>query len=474
MNNLSLTRFLVLMALTGVLLISSCGDEPLINPLDDDTNLVSDNPAEIQVAWNHVFLQVERYATGYRPGPAPRALAYIGLAAYEACVSGMPDYNSLKFRYSGLNLPDPDPTVTYHWPSVVHGVYSEMMPYFFPDPHPDARVQWDALVSNYNAKFQAEAGIERFTASIAYGKSIGEAMWNWSITDPYGHDAYKNPFGNYSTGETYNWQEHYDAPGDWVATLPGPGAGMGPFFGRARTFAITADEKVAWDPTGYYKMRYETNVHSEYYSQALQTYTKNAALDYETEWIGEFWSDDLVNLTFSPGPRWVAVASQVIVHENANLETALETYAKVGMALNDAAVGCWHSKYLYNVERPVTYIQTYIDPNYKPNLDNPLTGEEGISPSFPAYPSGHSTMGAAGAEALASVFGYAYSMTDRCHQGRTQFEGTPRTFGSFYEMALENAWSRVLLGVHWRMDSDEGVRFGTVIGRKINALPWKN
>ncbi|MBK9108299.1 MAG: phosphatase PAP2 family protein [Saprospiraceae bacterium] len=114
-----------------------------------------------------------------------------------------------------------------------------------------------------------------------------------------------------------------------------------------------------------------------------------------------------------------------------------------------------------------------IDPNYKPNLDNPLTGDVGFTPPFPAYPSGHSTMGAAGAEALASVFGYSYSMTDRCHEGRVEFEGVPRTFGSLYEMALENAWSRVLLGVHWRMDCDEGVRYGTVIGRKINALPWK-
>ncbi len=55
-------------------------------------------------------------------------------------------------------------------------------------------------------------------------------------------------------------------------------------------------------------------------------------------------------------------------------------------------------------------------------------------------------MGAAGAEALASVFGYAYSMTDNCHLNRTEFEGVPRTFGSFHEMADENAWSRVLLG----------------------------
>jgi membrane-associated phospholipid phosphatase len=248
---------------------------------------------------------------------------------------------------------------------------------------------------------------------------------------------------------------------------------MGPFFGKTRTFALTPGEKTAYPPSVYF-MDYSTNVHSEYYSQALQTYTKNAALDYGIEWVGEFWSDDFVDLTFSPGPRWIAVANQVITKENSNLETALEAYAKVGLALNDAAVACWHSKYLFNVERPETYIRTYIDPNYTTNLHNPLTGEIGLTPSFPAYPSGHSTMGAAGAEALGSVFGYAYAMTDTCHEGRDEFEGTPRTLGSIYEMALENAWSRVLLGVHWRMDSDEGVRFGTVIGRKVNKMHWKN
>jgi hypothetical protein len=45
-------------------------------------------------------------------------------------------------------------------------------------------------------------------------------------------------------------------------------------------------------------------------------------------------------------------------------------------------------------------------------------------------------MGAAGAEALASIFGYSYAMTDRCHEKRTEFEGTPRSFPSFEEMAL--------------------------------------
>ncbi len=64
-------------------------------------------------------------------------------------------------------------------------------------------------------------------------------------------------------------------------------------------------------------------------------------------------------------------------------------------------------------------------------------------------------------------------MTDNCHKNRSEFFGTPRTFNSFYEMAEENGFSRIPLGVHWRMDSEEGVKFGKKIGNKVNNLPWK-
>lgn len=82
-------------------------------------------------------------------------------------------------------------------------------------------------------------------------------------------------------------------------------------------------------------------------------------------------------------------------------------------------------------------------------------------------------MGAAAAEALTSIFGTNYAMSDRCHDGRFEFVGLPRSFNSFYEMAEENAWSRVLLGVHWRMDCTEGVRLGYICGNKVSQLPWK-
>jgi hypothetical protein len=470
MNYRLLLQYLTSLLLVFSLFIVSCKEE---DDTISDTSLVSGYSAEAALEWNKLFLEIERYAAGYRPGPAPRALGHMGLAVYEACITGMPDYNSLESHFSGLNIPNVQAGATYHWPSVVHGVYSIMLPNFFTEEPPaSVRSQWDALQNTLDQKYLAEAGQEVFTRSKTYGEAVGLAVWEWSTTDPYGHEAYKNPFANYTTNESYDWAAHYDGPGDWEPTVPGPTSPMGPYFGKARAFALKDADKVALPPSNYF-MEYSEDIHSEYYSQALQTYTKNAETDYVTEWVGEFWSDDLLNLTFSPGPRWVAIGNQVIEKEDVSLERAIEAYAKVGMALNDAAVGCWNSKFLYNVERPDTYIKKIIDPAYQCNLDNPLTGDVGFTPPFPAYPSGHSTMGAAGAEALASVFGYAFGMTDNCHLGRTEFEGIPRTFGSFYEMAVENAWSRVLLGVHWRMDSDEGVRFGTVIGRKVNALPWK-
>ncbi len=460
-------RQLCFSALCGILLLSvlttSCKKD------EKDHKQVAEYSAEAALEWNKLFLDVERYAAGYRPGPAPRSLALMGLAIYEACVTGMPSFNSLESRYDGLNIPDVESGKEYHWPTVVNAVYATMMPQFFTAPPADEKAKMDALTADLYADFQSEVSTEVFERSKAYGISVGNAVWDWGTTDPYGHDAYKNPFGNFTTGEEYDWQAHYDGPGDWEPTVPGPGKGMGPFFGKARTFAITEADKLCAPP-----LPYSEDPHSALFAQALETYNAIDDTNWpDGQWIGYFWSDDLLNLTFSPGPRWIAIANQVIDAEGTDLETSLFCYAKVGMALNDAAVACWHSKYIYNVERPESYIKRLIDPNWEPTLNNPLTGDNGMTPSFPAYPSGHSTMGGAGAEVLTEVFGNHYEMQDNCHLGRTEFNGTPRYFDNFYQMAEENAISRVPLGVHFRMDCRTGVDLGYHVGRRVNKLPWR-
>jgi membrane-associated phospholipid phosphatase len=447
----------------GVLFLSlfalSCGKEDPINNTVS-TNLISAQSNEIIVSWNNLFLEIERYAGGYRPGPAPRAIALIGLANYEACIEGMPAYKSVAALYPGLSIPTPDAGIKYNWPTVINAIYAQMMTNFFPNVPKDKFDKIAALESSRSTFYSQQLNVEK---SRAYGKAVAQAVWEWSKTDAVAHDAYKDPFGS------YNWQDRFKKDGDWVPPVAG-GKAMFPNWGKVRTFAISEADKLCIAP-----IPYSIDKNSAYYAEGLEVFVKSAK-GYQTaegKWIGEFWSDDLLNVTFSPGPRWLAVANQVYVNEKVNLETAVYANVKVGMALNDAAVACWHSKYFYNVERPNTYLQKVFDPNYKSALDHPITGDKGITPSFPAYPSGHSTMGAAAAEALSSIFGYNYAMTDKCHEGRTDFVGTPRSFNSFYEMAEENAISRIPLGVHWRMDCEQGVNLGLRCGRKVNKIAFK-
>ena len=64
----------------------------------------------------------------------------------------------------------------------------------------------------------------------------------------------------------------------------------------------------------------------------------------------------------------------------------VDLLARMGVAMSDAFVGCWHEKFVYNLVRPVTYIKKVIDPKWEPILN---------TPPFPEYPSGHSTVSGA-------------------------------------------------------------------------------
>ena len=79
-------------------------------------------------------------------------------------------------------------------------------------------------------------------------------------------------------------------------------------------------------------------------------------------------------------------------------------------------------------------------------------------------------MGAAAAKVLTDLYGNDYTMTDRSHEGLADFVTKTREFKSFEDMAKENALSRILLGVHYRMDCEEGLRLGELIGAEVSAI----
>ena len=125
-----LPRFLLLPLLLCIALFQGCDKD---TPQTFPANPASAFDAKVPLEWNKLFLEIDRYAPGYRPPAAARMLAYTGLAAYESAVGGMQDYNSMGAVFSGLNLPPFQPNKKYyHWPAGVNAAYADMFRFFYP------------------------------------------------------------------------------------------------------------------------------------------------------------------------------------------------------------------------------------------------------------------------------------------------------------------------------------------------------
>ncbi len=449
--------------IAAALFLHSCSEEPR-----------KDRPtagydAKVALKWNELLLKLDRVAVGYRPPIAARAFGFIELAAYESVVYGMPEYNTMEKAIPGLFLPPTsiDKNVAYHWPTCMNAAYSTIIQKFYNTT--------EGVVSNQDVfeMLKLEADLDKealsyltkqeYDRSKDYGKKVAEAIYAWSLTDKIGSEGFKNLFPS-----------SYIPPvgqGKWKPTPPNFKSAMLPQWGSAKPFVIDVAKTTVVNPATY--GAYDSG---KYKSAALEVMSGVDEAEYEDKWIAQFWSDDVGGLTFTPPARFIAIANQLIVQEGTNLETAAFLYAKLGIGLCDAGIACWNAKYTWNIERPVTYIHEVLGKtNWETGLNfyNYPQKAPGITPPFPAYPSGHSTFGAVGAAIFASIYGDKLTFTDNCHIDRKEFLGMPRTFHYFKQMADEDAISRIPLGVHWRMDCTEGVKLGYTVGEQINGLPWK-
>jgi hypothetical protein len=169
---------------------------------------------------------------------------------------------------------------------------------------------------------------------------------------------------------------------------------------------------------------------------------------------------------------WNRVARAASAKVKQDLNERARTFALLNMAMADAYIAGWDSKYYYNFWRPVTAIHlagsdgnphTAPDPAFDPLL---------ITPPVPDMPSTHSALGAAAAEVLADAFGSDQVQFSFASPSALP-ENPVRSFRSFREAARENADSRVKAGLHFRFATEAGLDLGRNIGQHANryALP---
>lgn len=453
-----------------VLFLQSCSDDSIHvddTPVLNKTQLVSERSSHIIEDWHELYLEIERYLPDFRPNPTARAINYISIAAYETALPGMPSLTSLENILPSYTPADPNLYDQQYWSQVIENgafwelalnqVYFETFNHFLIGMDEVHKEKVRTLYAHYTHKYRSDLSEEGYDRAVERGTKVANHVIQYALSDTEGasqiHDIepadYVPPSGK----------------GLWKPTAPDYKNACHPYWESVRKM-VRANDNVTLNPP----IPYSEDPSSEYYAQAKEVNDVVTNLTPEERWIAEFWSDDIVGITFSPPARQLAIANQLINLHDTDLETGLYFYLKLGLALNDASVIAWGGKYIYNTERPIDYITQFINPDFQPILGD-VEGVTGQNPNFPGYPSGHSTF----STAAANVFSYFYKdvpFTDKCHKGRSGFNGTPRTFFSWDEMAKENAYSRIPLGVHVRMDCDEGVRLGNAIGQNVNAIDF--
>jgi len=443
LNTISTNRIRLLaglmLTLVGVFIFFQCRKDAI------ESNVAN----RVVVDWNKLILAAEVNTEGYRGPVAARAYGYIGLAAYESAVPGLAgNFSTLADRFPLLKLPQAPAKENFNIEISLNACYSTMLRKFFLSAPENVRKDEQSLNKKWEDEFSAKWDSTIVQASSNFGRDVAEAVWAWSATDSLGY-----------LSNHHNYMRDYVPPqgeGLWVTSADFPMPPLLPYWGSVRPFVIQVENYLARPLPPY-----SGSPNEIYHRQALEIVSLSKPLSTENQWIADFWNDDRPGLTFSPSGHWLAITNQVIKKEHPPIEKTLETYLKVGFALADAFISCFYTKYIYNVERPETYIQKHIDPNWRPFSP---------TPSFPSYPSGHSMIGGAASVILTDMYGANYKMTDRSHKYLKNFNVKPRTFNSFEEMSNENAISRVFMGVHWRFDCDEGLRLGNLIGKEISAI----
>lgn len=414
--------------------------------------------------WTEEYLQIEANLSGFRPAPTCRALAYIHMGAYETVVNGMGGYANLTGIVDGWESPRLRYTASQvDWDIALNAYYARAMRFFLFGATPADLARIDALENTRLASLSVNVPQGIVETSIEWGREVANNIIAFSETDREGANQIREP-------RPSSYVPPFGA-GLWIPAGTNAQAALFPFWGKVRTFANGGADLVALPPYTTY-VDYSTDPASGYYAQMKEVSDAVAGIDFNSEWIAEFWSDDIEGMTFSPPARIFAIANQVIELEKLPLDRTLEFYCLLGLTLNDASVAAWNSKYIYNTERPETYIRQHIDPNFASYLGRAV-GTTGLNPSFPGYPSGHSTFAGVQWAVFEHFFGANYNFTDNCHFNRTEFRGEPRSYTSWRQMAEENAYSRIPLGVHIRMDCDEGLRLGKAIAANVLELPLR-
>lgn len=325
--------------------------------------------------------------------------------------------------------------------------------------------------------------------SDSLGQAIGAVIVAWSRTDGFAETrtmAYVPPIGdglwsNDAPGNIYATQ-NLSSASEFVAldnpanqqraenisdrglivsrpkttgqkTLPAANmaGATEPYWKNVRPFVLAS-----WDACPVeLPPQYLTRTTDTIYTNAQDVYDAKRHLSEEQRTIAYYWADN-AGETGTPVGHWLSIASQMISERHLNADQSVQLILGTALAQADAFIATFGYKYQFNLLRPRTFIRRLIDPEWEPLIP---------TPSFPEYPSAHSTQSAAAARTITAFIGAApFSDSTSIAVGHAV-----RQFPSFEAASEEAGLSRVYGGIHYPAGNRAGLAVGKCIGDKIFA-----
>lgn len=390
--------------------------------------------------WNTQVLNATRLSRN-PPPPAAFFLATFHIAIFDAI-------NGITRTHQGWLVKDPAPDGADMDAAIASAAYTVLKTYWSQSTNPrNLQVEYERVLTSI------PDGPSK-TAGIAWGKSVAE-----QIIEERSKSGYDKPIpGVYTSNEPGKWRE---TPSSFRPPLL-------PFWAKVRPFAMTSIDQFRAPPPH----PIDSKEHADELAFVARVGGRDDAErdDYQTM-STPFWSDDLGTAT--PPGHWNVVAQDLARRNKLSDPEAARLFALLNIALADAAISCWDTKYFYNTWRPETAIRE-LDSSLNPHaVPNPDFIPNLASPSFPSYTSGHSTFSGAAARSLALFFG-----TDEIEFSLTSdgLPGAVRHYKKLSDAQKEAGMSRVWGGIHTMLDNLEGQKAGVSIADWVfthSLLPKK-
>jgi hypothetical protein len=357
------------------------------------------------------------------PPYAARAYSYVTVAQYEALkvawyykyLYNRPSPSSVDSGIQALT-PAGDLPAYPSEDAVISGVNAELLKLLFPTSVDE--ITRKAAEQRQVALLSGRASASDLAAGLALGKAVAAVFSARAAGDGM----------RVAGGSPAQWQAlaaAATARGEtaWRSMEDPPRPPMLSNFGQVNAWMMTPADIVNERPgpppsTSSAQMRQELDQ------------VKSAVENLTREQLGIVykWADGVSTPT--PPGHWNWIAQPYIQGANFSEVRAVRALALLNMAMHDAAVACWDTKFTYFNPRP-----SQLDPSIRTVV--------GL-PNFPSYTSGHSTFSAAAAEVLSYLF--------------------PGNAGYFTSQADEAAISRLYGAIHYPADIAVGLERGKRVG----------